>query len=213
MKKSDFRKTLFLLKRYNFSIEFSENFLKDIEETKSIIIKNCYLFELNKVHFNEKLNEEDTKRIKEYNKISYLTFQKIKDRNYFEIKNFIFKLSKCAFINNTNHDYTLIEKLLLSDDINGKIWNTFMDSKSKQITIISKILPEVNDYIDIKLTTMQKVILSLYENECSMKEIICCFNNHPEISIKYSKKAINKFVLANTLFFLYWGIIINNSHE
>jgi len=215
MIKSDFRKTLFLLKRYNFSVEFSENFLEDIEETNNLIIKDCYLFELNKLNFYKEIDEKDTKIIKYKNKISYSTFQKIKDLKYFEIRNFAFKLSKCAFINNTSHDFTVIEKLSLSDDINCKIWNLFLESKSENLSIISKVLPEINDYIDIKLTTMQKIILSLYEDECSMREIISCLVNHPDISIKYSKRAINKFVLANTQFFLYWGIInkISNSHE
>jgi len=205
MKNRDLKKTLYLLDRYNMSSDnFKVNHILDENIIDPIII-NCYLFEKQKIEFKNTLNDKQI--IIAENKFSYTFCQKILDDKYFELRKIIFIRSKFHFIHGTSHNFILLDELYYTADYNNKIWNQFINTSSQKISLICKYMPEVDDFFEFKLTPMQKIIITLYEEECSMQEVVYCLNHHPEISKKYSANSIRKFVLDNTKFFLYWGIL------
>lgn len=202
MESNLYPKTACILKRNNLDIDYVIH-----DKSENIMINDCFTFEKSKQDFLSSLSDDIKNNVKK-NHRNYIFFHEIKNLGYKTTNKISFILSKTAVLyHNPLYDYTILDRLLLSDDLDGKIWNEFLESEKKYTSIISKYLPQIDDFVDIRLSTMQKIILSLYENECSMKEIVTILNKHKRISNKYSSYSIRKFVHANTLFFLYWGII------
>ncbi len=208
MIKDNFRKTFFLLKRYNFSEVNEKNFFELLPTfaEKEQLIYDCYLFEMERFNFFQKIENEG--QIRKNNKISYFLYQKMSKSSYKQKRDLSLIFSDSAYVKNTSYDFTIIDKLTLSDDLNGMIWKEFLESHKSKVSIVSKYLPEIEDFIDFKLSTLQKIIFSLYEDGCSMKEVISALVNHSMVTEKFSNNSIRNFVYVNTKFFLYWGILI-----
>ncbi len=204
IKKENFPKTGILIKQFGFSDNDFD--LNEILENQKYpqVIHECIRYENFK---NESLNTLNRASIIKQNKESFRFFQKIKNEDYKNIKNFNLKSTSYHHFFDTKYRLEIINKYTFSSDKNRVLWNDFLSDIGNNCSILYKFLPEVETFIEIGISPMQKIILAIYDQGMSIREVINYLSKHPIISKKFSKYSIRKFVLVNTKLFIYWGII------
>lgn len=200
---NQYKKTLFLLNKYNFKIP--DNIKDFVVSTNNNLIISCFEYE-NKLIESKHINLNNSESIISDNYKIYCEFQELSDSKYIRNRDKRYVKNNLANIFDSTYDFSLLYFIINFFDEGEYHWKKFISDSSKSC-ILFKYLPEVDDFFEIRLTTFQKIILTLYEDACSMKEIVYMLNNHPIISEKFSKDKVRKFVFENTKFFLYWGIL------